>query len=479
MQKFRVNDNGARKLLYLGSLLGVLGGAAYGQATDALQPQSVIVQQAADSAAPVYKQPSGPRLLNVSVTSTYYSAGLPEGSAIPGATLDSDVAIGGSAALGYGWSTSRTSFSITYTGSYSGRVRYSSWSTMSHALSAQFRHNITPRLAFDTSATGNLINLDQFAFTPSPLASLTSAPASFDELATAVTRGSAANPILNSLLSTATPVNVPAGLLLYATRTLTTSVRAGMTYQRSPRSAWYVNALGTRAQIASQGTASASPTSLVSTPFLPQTTSVGADVGMSYSLSPQTQIRGDFTLIRTLSAYDNLSTNAASLSVSRTIGRSWFFSVQGGTGFNSSDRNVASRSTGPQYLAGSTIGFTTHNHTFTAAYSRTLGSSFTYGAFSSQVTQAAWQWSRPGHSWSLSASFQRQTFDGGLFSGAEGWQALANFTQRLNRGLVSQLGYAYVHYSTTTGTPTAMPTPFSTFDQSMVRATFSWSGRSL
>jgi hypothetical protein len=396
---------------------------------------------------------TGPQLLGVSVSTTYYSNGVPEGSFQPGLALASDVAIAAGATVGYTHMAPRTSFSATYSGSYIGRVRYSSLSTSTHLMDAHFRHNFTPRLMLDSSLSFAILNLEQFQFTPNSAAALTSSAASFTDLANGVMSGTSAS---------SQPVNLPPGALLYGTRTATTSLRTGLTYLSSPRTTWYVNAVATRTQVAGHDAAD------TNTPFLPQSTSTGVEVGVSYSLTPRTQLRGDVSSIKTLSSFDRAYTHSATMSFTRKIGQSWFATVQGGTGLMTGVHSSFAPPQGPQYLAGGNLGFTTHHNTIVISYSRTLGESYTYGAFSTQIAQAAWQWSIPGRPWSMSANFSRQVFDGGLFGGSEGWQVAANVGRSLGRGIGWQLGYAYLYY---TMPGTAL---LGNFNQGMVRVTLRW-----
>jgi hypothetical protein len=84
---------------------------------------------------PLSHNPSGIHLYGVSAHTSYYSTGLPESFGyIPGQNLQGDVSMGGAASFGWVRSGPSSSFSIGYSPSYTGRVRYSEWNAFNHAL---------------------------------------------------------------------------------------------------------------------------------------------------------------------------------------------------------------------------------------------------------------------------------------------------------------------------------------------------------
>jgi hypothetical protein len=318
----------------------------------------------------------------------------------------------------------------------------------------------------DSSIVMSLENLDQFQFSPSLLGALTSAGADFGDITGAITQGVSSEPSLDALLSGAAAVNTPAALFLYTTHFITSSARASVMYVKSTRTTWYANAIGTRIDVPDQSVPA-------NVPMLSSSSSIGAQFGVSYALSPNTQLRGEFSSTRTMYASDRLYTNSGTLALARTIGRNWFFSVEGGAGVMTSPSTTSVPLSGPQYLATGIAGFTSGNHTFTTSYSRTLAQGYIYGALAAQSAQGAWHWAPPGRSWSLSAGFTRQTYDAGPFAGDHGWQILGDVSRNVTSRVSWHLGYAYLHYSRA---PVA--SPFPTFSQAMIRTSLQWANTS-
>ena len=109
---------------------------AQAQINDQAQNDQDDQAQKDDAAATALALPKSPglQILNVSAYFAYYSSTiLPGGQAAT--SLASDAGAGGSVQIGLSRYRERSTLSFSYTPSYIGHVRYSSWNALNHALS--------------------------------------------------------------------------------------------------------------------------------------------------------------------------------------------------------------------------------------------------------------------------------------------------------------------------------------------------------
>src|SRR5262249_37734099 len=108
----------------------------------------------------------GLQILNISGYTAYYSSGLPStgGFQAGAANFPSDVAAGGSTTIGWAKSGESSTFSLTYTPSYTGRVRYSSANALNHAFSLNTTRKLAPRWTFSFSVRADYSSFEQAVF---------------------------------------------------------------------------------------------------------------------------------------------------------------------------------------------------------------------------------------------------------------------------------------------------------------------------
>ncbi len=170
----------------------------------------------------------GPALYNVSVfsgysTSAYPSAGL-AGSVIPGANaLGPDVNYGFSGAMGWQHHRDRTSFAMSYSGGYSGMVRYSNANGYSQSLALSASRKLSQGWTLSLSASGQDATIIQFLNQPSAASVISQLPSSFDDLAAASGVGGFSTPAAASAILGAPVVQAPLQALLLGNKILTYS----------------------------------------------------------------------------------------------------------------------------------------------------------------------------------------------------------------------------------------------------------------
>jgi hypothetical protein len=413
--------------------------AGWGIATGALMAQDAMP-------APVRK--GGMQIRSVSAYTAYYSNGLGETGALqPGAgNLLSDVGFGGSALLEWTKFSERSTFSLNYTPSYTGRVRYSSLNALNHAFSVNASRKLAPRWTFGLHIAGDYSSLEQSLFTPTTLGNVASVQASFDDLAAAMLSSKFSNnPQLGFALTSAPLVESPVRNLLYGQRMFTTSGQASLSYSYSPRLTITLNGGASRSQHVSESGASSTQNSFL----IPNTTSGNASFAISYSLSPNTQLGGTVTATRTSSSLADLYTTASTTSLGRTLGRRWLFQVHGGVGVTTPVRQTNFKlSTTPRPMAGASLAFKTFSHTVLGSFDRAVNDSYGLGAATSNTGQFTWRWGRPGSGWWFESSIAAQQLQGGAsLADTSGWQGSTGLGRAVGKHLVLHTQYAYMHYS--------------------------------
>ena len=228
------------------------------------------------------------------------------------------------------------------TPSYTGRLRFSAWNALNHSLSFNAsRHFGRWKLGF--AAAADLSNLSEFLFSPTVFASVAAVPGTFSDLAAAVLTGTFTNAQFASLLTGAPIVQSPARNLFFGERMFTSAAQTSLSYTPAPRLSVKLTASGSRSQHLSDNQSGAQPNSYL----IPMTTSAGADLAVSYSRSPRTQVGGSVSSTRVISAIQDVYSTTAKASLGRTMGRRWFLQLSGGVGMMTPVRNRLVLSTSP------------------------------------------------------------------------------------------------------------------------------------
>lgn len=432
----------------------------WGGATGALLAQDGNIP------APQPTQPRGGlQVRTVSAYVGYDSKILPNGGGFqPGAvTLPSDVSGGGSAVFEWTKSSERSAFSLTYTPSYTGRVRYSSLNAFNHRLSLNATRKLAPQWTFGFSMGADLSTREQFLFSPTTLSNVASVPSTFDDLTGAMLSSkSTNNPQLASVLTSAPLIESPVSNLLYGQRMFTSSAHTSLSYSYSPRFSVTFSGGGGRTQHVSDGQA----TTTSNTYLIANTTSGNASVAVSYSLSPLTQLGGTVTTNRVSSSIQDAYTTTSRATLGRTLGRRWFIQIHGGVGVSNLVRQTSfAPSTKPHPVAGGSLGFKAFSHTLLGSFDRTVNDAYGLGASTNSSATASWRWGRPGRAWWLESSVGWQRLEGNAFTNISGWRTSAGFGRAVGAHLALLTQYAYLHYERK---------PAYNLSQSAVRVSLVW-----
>lgn len=410
---------------------------------------------------------NGLQLYDVTAFADWQSMAGPEtGFSIPlGTGLKSDVSYGGGATVGWARLGGRSNFSLTYSANYMARWRYSDWNALNHFLRMVASRRLNSKWTLGFAGTGILSNYEQLLFSPTVFSSMTSVPATFDDLAAAAAGGKLSNSELASLLTGAPVIQSPSQTLLFGNRTLLSSAGVTLAYNYSPRLSISFDAIGSRIQHLPEPQNMDAPKYVY---LLPSATMAGSTLSVSYAITPRTEIGVTAVGSRGFSRFANSYSTYGTAFVGRSIGRRWFARLRGGAGevIPINGRYAAAHMTSP--VAGATLGFKTYTQTFMADYSRIVGDTFGIGAARSSIGNAAWTLHQPGRHWSLHAYYLYQQLSGSAFHGFNGWRASAGISRMLGLRTMLETDYSYGQYAGAfTGTNYKS-------DQHAVRVSFSW-----
>jgi len=397
---------------------------------------------------PLNAEAGGLRLYSVSVFGGYSSGMVPGGLGSPQNYVNRDPTGNAGAVATFGWSKHHgdSNFSAVYSGSYFTEVPDTQWHSFNHSFNftTSGGRRIAPRWRASFGASANLASMDTFLYSPTQLSGIAATSSTFDELAAGLLAGKAGtNAQLATALTGAQGLESALRPLFYGNRTFYASLQTSLSYSYSPRLTISFGANASRAQHLS----GSQDTEATYEYLIPHTTSGGANVSVSYAVSPKTQIGVTAAASRTFSSYQDAYYSSGNISASHVMGLHWFMQAHAGAGVITPIRTTYELPRGAQYTAGASIGYRTRSHTFLASGERTMGDTYAYGAGFGVSATGAWCWRRPGSDWWVSASAGNQWLTGTSTRNLSGWRAAAGVGRKLSPHFVMNVQYSYVTYT--------------------------------
>ena len=389
----------------------------------------------------------------VTVFSQYYSVARPSFSlsGLQPVNLGFDVASGVEGALGWSHMGARGSAAVSYTGSYAARARYAGWNASHHALSLQLDRQLGRAWSLSMSAHGGVQSLDRSLFQNEQLISWAAQPASFEDLAGAMLRGAYSNEQMASMLTGRPVVATPAETLIYGSRFASAGASATFSYARSPRLRFFWG-LGAGQMQALSGAPGSAPA------LLNHSFHGNMDTGVSYALTERTELAASATAGRQFSSLIDRYSVTGTVSLSRALNRQWFASVEAGGGTfllpgataaataTTATTAAPALSAPAHYTGGLTLARRSFSQTWILSARRSLSDSYGVGAGAATVVDLAWNWSRPGSRWLLTAAGSEHSMNRSYINALQAWRLRAGLGRRLSPNLVWQTEYAYMDY---------------------------------
>jgi hypothetical protein len=437
------------RIMVLVCLLAAL--AAEGRAQSPLVPIS-----------PLSRNNSGWSLYNASASFGYSAIALPTSNARAFSLerVAGDYDGTASISFGYNYTGPKGSVSLLYAPSYVNRVRYSQLNSFNQSLNFKGSLRLTRRWDFSLAVAGTDTMLDQLLFAPAILSASTSPLATLDDLIPTAHAGQYTSDQLASILTGTPYVVTPARSIIYGTRYLSASLNSSASYRYSPRLRITFIAEATRSQTHDDEQKDIQRGELYYP--IPRTTTGRVGVLVNYSLSLRTEIGIESTSTQIDSSFNRYIIANPNVFLSRKLRQNWFVRVSGGPGFVSALRTdprlVKQAGQAPRqgYTAQGNLGYTVRDQRLLGSYSRMVADTFGFGSQSSEIFGAAWQWSRPGHSWTFYASGGLERMVGGALGDVQNWYGNAGFARSLSRQLSYNFTYGYVVRRTGTGNMTGV-----------------------
>jgi hypothetical protein len=386
----------------------------------------------------------GIHLYGVSVFSGYSTSAYPVGlgnTPLGAGQLGGDTSFGGSASLGWQYHRQRWNFSMMYSGTYGGMVRYSDANAFSQNLSLSASRMLSPKWTLTFSGVSSDNTTVEFLYQPSSIGVVSQVPATMDDLAAAFSLGQFSGSQIASTLTGAPLLESPARSLLLGDRILSYSGQMGLNYAHSSRLSFHLASFAAGGQHRLNSSSVPEPNYLI-----PRTLGINAGMGMAYMLSPRTQVGLDVSGNRIDNRFQAGYVTNANASLGRKMGTHWFLTVHAGGSINQVTSAYGNPKT-KQIIGGGSIGFRTYQHTLVGSYERASADNYGLAVGSTTTLTAAWNWRRPGSRWNVFTSFgQQQVRDTG-FASFSGWQASGGIAQSLNSQMRMTAQYVYLSNS--------------------------------
>ena len=385
----------------------------------------------------------GFRLNGVSVYSGFSTSVLPLGFGQPvpiGAQeLGGSANYGASASFGWQHHRRETNFSALYSLGYSGTARYSDLNALSQSFSMTASRQLSPKWTFSLAGAAQDGTLAEYLYQPAALSVLSQLPATFDDLAAAFSIGQFSNSQMASMLTGASMLESPARGLLLGNRVLSYSANAGLNYAHSSRLSFHFAAFSAGGQNRIGG-----QSGIAQEPYvLPRSLGMSAGMGLSYALSPRTQVGLNVDENRVINRYQSAYITNGAFSVGRKMGMHWFLGLHGGGSVIQTLQHTYGAPVRRLVIGGGSIGFRTYAQTFVASYDRTSSDAYGFAIGTTTTATGSWNWRRPGSRWTISASGGQQQMRGTGFAGMSGWQASGGISGSLNAHTSLSAQYVY------------------------------------
>jgi hypothetical protein len=387
----------------------------------------------------------GFRLYGVSAFTGYATSPVPLGlgQAAPAGTQDLGPSINYGVSASFGWQLHRekTNLSMLYSGTYTGEASYSDLNALSHSFSMTASRQLSPKWTFTIAGAAQDGTLAEFMQQPSALSVLSQLPASFNDLAAAFSIGQFSNAQMASALTGASLMALPSSGLLLGNRVLSYSGNAGLNYARSSRLSFHFASFSAGGQNRRGGQKGIPQQTYV----LPRSLGMNAGMGLSYSLSPRTQVGLNVEENRVVNGYQSAYSTNSTVSVGRKMGARWFLSIHGGGSVTQTVQTTYGAPASRQLIGGGSLGFRTYTQTLVASYDRTSSDAYGFAVGTNTTASASWNWQRPGSRWTVFASGAQYQMRNTGFASISGWQASAGISARLNAQTAFSAQYVYLN----------------------------------
>jgi hypothetical protein len=321
-------------------------------------------------------------------------------------------------------------------------VRYSDTNAFNQNLSFSASRKLSPKWTVTLSGTGSDTTVAQFLYQPSTIGLVSQVPATVDDLAAAFSVGQFSTSQVASTLVGAPALDSPARTLLLGDRILSYAGQVSLTYSHSSRLTFHLSSVSAGGQHRLNG-----GTGTESNYVMPRSIGVDAGMGMSYMLSPRTQVGLDVSGNRVSNPYQGAYVTNARASIGRKMGTHWFLAAHAGGSYTQVTSQAYGAPRTKNVIGGGSLGFRTYQHTLLGSYERTSMDNYGLAIGTNTSLTAAWNWHRPGSRWNVFTSYGQQQVRNTGYTSLSGWQASGGIAQALNSHMQMTTQYVYLRNS--------------------------------
>jgi hypothetical protein len=406
----------------------------------------------------------GLRITGASISETYFAQAVPDGIVAYGDVfLGSAITVSGAASIKWTRTRAKSFWNVGILPSYGNRFGDTGGRSWNGSALFSYSRRIGSKWTFTLSGAGQVMNFDESLFAPATLTQVASSGANFDDLSSAILRGTSSDPLLTSAAYGSLQPNQGLQSFLFGSRNANAGGQASLTYAHSARLSVSVVAGGLFVRhLNSQS----DPTGFT----YPQVTSSSTGVSLTYSLSPRTQIGVAGNYVRSQSTLINSSSRSFSASINRTMSRRWFVQASAGAG---SSITGTSRSDTGIYSVG--LGFKTYRHTALVSFNRTLDDPYATALASLQHSRGlnvTWHYGRPENPWWVDSVFTQLIAIYKGVPGTDTWSITETAGRRISRNYAVLVEYTMGRVGAKRYIQDGRQYKL---EQTGIRTTFSWS----
>lgn len=379
----------------------------------------------------------------LSVSSGYTAVQLPPitlGGILPIDGLDEDLISSGAADITWRRATPRTEYMLELSGTYTARARFMKLSAPGGNLTFHLSRALGRRWRLGAAVANAITNSDQLAYQPTQARRLVEDAGSFGDLSGAVALARSTSPDLSQAMLFLPIAQSLSGSDLYGTRALASSVRADATYAHSPRLETELHGNYTAVR-----EISATDTSAQVLPF-PDSSTESAGFEIRYDRSERTQVTAAFDWSRTSGTFTD-ETVIAAVGYGWS-GRKWFTAGTVGAALQPFPMPAAPgpvttiRDRTPAIVGSAAVGYKFQAQTLFMQYSRATHDEFGAGGRNIatgfegnvQTVGGSWLWSAPRGHWTAELDFSMIRRPGN-FSYIYAWLSTIGIGRQLGRNV--------------------------------------------
>src|SRR5262249_9744306 len=138
---------------------------------------------------------------------------------------------------------------------------------------------------------------------------------------------------------------------------------------------------------------------------IPRTMGAHVGAGITYALSPRTQINIGAFETRVTNPQQKAYTTDVTLGLGRKMGPHWFLAINGGGSYTNVIQNSYGTPATRQIIGNVSLGYRFRAQTLIGSYNRSSHDEFGVAAGANSFASGAWNWHRTASNWMVNVNF--------------------------------------------------------------------------